>query len=140
MGDLDPWGDDVTTRAPLGRAGWVARYVDRHGNLRWPGNGGAMPGPSLSSRTSRCSLRHSRQGWQFLRISSPDDSTPPGFDVLEEPDFSADLVIHGDPPVRLGDLLNRRKALEMANALSVPFDDLVASFRDPHGLPAFPQN
>ncbi|WP_147525143.1 hypothetical protein [Cellulomonas timonensis] len=79
-------------------------------------------------------------GMPFLRISTPDASLPPGFEVLEEPGRRrVGLRVHGDPDIVLGELLNRRNAIGLARALVVPFDKLIASFRHPDGLPAFPQ-
>ncbi|MDM8084223.1 hypothetical protein QUV83_05550 [Cellulomonas cellasea] len=77
---------------------------------------------------------------RFLRISTSDTGLPPGFEVIEESGRRrVGLRIHGDPEILLGELFDRRKAIELACALVVPFDELIASFRHPDGLPAFPQ-
>ncbi|MDM8084226.1 hypothetical protein QUV83_05565 [Cellulomonas cellasea] len=79
-------------------------------------------------------------GMRFLRISTPDTGLPPGFEVLEEPGRRrVGLRIHCDPEILLGELFDKRMAIDLARALVVPFDRLIASYRHPDGLPAFPQ-
>ncbi|MDM8084224.1 TNT domain-containing protein [Cellulomonas cellasea] len=78
-------------------------------------------------------------GMRLLRISTPDAILPPGFEVREVPESGrVELRILRDPEIVLGELRDRRKAIGLARALAVPFDSLIASYRHPDGLPAFP--
>lgn len=42
-----PWGHDPLTGAPLTEQEWVARYTTADGAVRWPANGGSVPGTRL---------------------------------------------------------------------------------------------
>lgn len=77
---------------------------------------------------------------RHLRMSSPDATLPPGFEVLEEPGRRrVKLRTHRYPDILLGELHDRASAIELARALVIPFDSLIDSFRHPDGLLAFPQ-
>lgn len=80
-----------------------------------------------------------QQNWDVLRIAGSAKDLPPGFEVSQGPHGSGILTIHSVSPVRVDNLLHTRIAIELARALSVSLGDLIASYRDPNGLPAFPQ-
>lgn len=80
-----------------------------------------------------------QQGWGLLTLAMRNATFPAGFEVSEGPDHSGRLTICGPPPVRLAEMIDRREAIEMAYALSVSLEDLIASYQHPDGLPSFPQ-
>lgn len=76
------------------------------------------------------------QGWSRLVIAQPSAPLPPGFELTEADDGDAVLERRGAGQLRLA---FPWQATRLAHALSVPLDDLVASFEHPRGLPSFPQ-
>ncbi|MBC7307485.1 MAG: hypothetical protein H5T80_11270 [Dietzia sp.] len=75
------------------------------------------------------------QGWPMLQVAERSAPLPPGFAFAAEQGRRGNLVVEGPPRRVLGRLLPGT-ALRLAHALTVPLEDLVASFRDPYGLPA----
>lgn len=78
------------------------------------------------------------QGWSMLQIAQRETALPAGFEIHESPDRTVTLQVPGPPAVRLGGMFPWR-ARELARALTVPLDDLISSFKDPDGRPAFEQ-
>lgn len=73
-----------------------------------------------------------------LRLSDHETRLPAGFHVADGDGRRSELLVDGPPGCVLGGL-QPRSARTLAQALAVPFDDLIAFFRDPRGRPAFPQ-
>lgn len=73
-----------------------------------------------------------------LRLTDHETPLPAGFHVADGDGRRSELLVDGPPGCVLGGL-QPRSARKLAHALAVPLDDLIASFQDPRGRPAFPQ-
>ena len=114
--EVRPWGKGVTDEPDLTGAARsiLETYLVLHYGNAW--------------RLAR--------GWPMLRLAERSEPLPPGFVFTAEQGHRGNLVIEGPPRRVLGRLLPGT-ARRLARALTVPLGDLIASFRDPDGLPAF---
>lgn len=76
-------------------------------------------------------------GLPLVRTVEQTADVPEGFSVIPEPDGSESLCIEGEIDTGLRQLPSGG-ALRLAHALTIPLEELIASFKHPNGFPSFP--